>query len=92
MLENTDNFIKTFQNYRADVTFVFFQIIGLIIVSVTLILYILETINDLRKVIRDPMYNIEVTKSEIIGTYLLLIIPFFLVSGLISNMFLALKV
>ncbi|NRU23588.1 hypothetical protein [Clostridium beijerinckii] len=77
MLENTDNFIKTFQNYRADVTFVFFQIIGLIIVSVTLILYILETINDLRKVIRDPMYNIEVTKSEIIGTYLLLIIPFF---------------
>ncbi|NRZ55248.1 hypothetical protein DFR95_003897 [Clostridium beijerinckii] len=38
------------------------------------------------------MYNIEVTKSEIIGTYLLLIIPFFLVSGLISNMFLALKV
>lgn len=93
MLENTDNFIKAFQNYRADVTFVFFQIIGLIIVSATIIIYILETISDLRKFIKDPTYNIKpVTKSEVIGTYISLIIAFLLVSGLISNLFLTLNI
>ncbi|MGY0373231.1 hypothetical protein [Clostridium sp. JNZ J1-5] len=88
MLRNINNFIDMFQNYRADVTFIIFQILGLIFVSIFMILYVYMIIVDLKKSIKDSSYNVKpITVNEIVGTCILMIIVFFLVSGLIINVF-----